>query len=49
MDAAQVEDAVFNLILNAVEAVGGDGRVVVSVRRDPPHRAGVRRAGRSPL
>lgn len=36
IDAARIEDAVLNLILNAVEAVEGDGRVVVSVRRDAP-------------
>jgi PAS domain S-box-containing protein len=40
IDAAQIEDAVLNLILNAVEAVGGEGRVVVSVRRDAPPEAG---------
>jgi signal transduction histidine kinase len=40
IDAARIEDAVLNLILNAVEAVEGDGRVVVSVRRDAPREAG---------
>ncbi len=38
IDAARIEDAVLNLILNAVEAVEGDGRVVVSVRRDAPRK-----------
>ena len=34
IDAARIEDAVLNLILNAVEAVEGEGCVVVSVRRE---------------
>jgi signal transduction histidine kinase len=40
IDAARIEDAVLNLILNAVEAVEGDGRVVVGVRRDAPREEG---------
>ena len=40
IDAAQIEDAVLNLILNAVEAVEGEGRVFVSVRRDATREAG---------
>ena len=32
-DAAQIEDAVLNLIINAIEAIGNDGQVVVSIRR----------------
>ena len=31
-DAAQIEDAVLNLIINAIEAVEGEGQVVVSIR-----------------
>lgn len=40
VDAARIEDAVLNLILNGIEAVEGDGRVVVRVRRDAPREAG---------
>jgi len=32
-DAAQIEDAVLNLIINAIEAIEGEGKVVVSIRR----------------
>ena len=32
-DAAQIEDAVLNLIINAIEAIGSDGQVVVTIRR----------------
>ena len=32
-DAAQIEDAVLNLIINAIEAVGNDGQVTVTIRR----------------
>ncbi len=32
-DAAQIEDAVLNLIINAIEAIEGEGRVSVSIRR----------------
>jgi two-component system sensor histidine kinase HydH len=35
-DAAQIEDAVLNLIINAVEAVGTSGRVTVSLSRREP-------------
>ena len=31
-DAAQIEDAVLNLIINAIEAIAGDGQVEVSIR-----------------
>ena len=40
LDAAQIEDAVLNLILNAVQAVEGVGRVTVGVRRVMPLEAG---------
>lgn len=39
IDAARIEDAVLNLILNGIEAVEGDGRVVVGVGRDAPAEA----------
>ena len=32
-DAAQIEDAVLNLIINAIEAIAGDGQVEVTIRR----------------
>ena len=32
-DAAQIEDAVLNLIINAIESIGNEGNVVVSIRR----------------
>ncbi|MGI9065501.1 MAG: two-component system sensor histidine kinase NtrB [Pyrinomonadaceae bacterium] len=32
-DTAQIEDAVLNLIINAIEAIEGEGQVVVSIRR----------------
>ena len=32
-DAAQIEDAVLNLIINAIEALEGEGKVAVSIRR----------------
>jgi PAS domain S-box-containing protein len=32
-DASQIEDAVLNLIINAIEAIRGDGRIAVSIRR----------------
>jgi PAS domain S-box-containing protein len=34
IDAAQIEDAVLNLLLNALDAVDGEGRVDVRVRRE---------------
>jgi PAS domain S-box-containing protein len=34
IDGAQVEDAVLNLVLNALEAIDGEGRVDVRVRRE---------------
>jgi signal transduction histidine kinase len=34
IDAAQIEDAVLNLLLNATEAIEGDGRVEVRVHAD---------------
>ena len=32
-DAGQIEDAVLNLIINAIEAIEGEGKVAVSIRR----------------
>jgi PAS domain S-box-containing protein len=32
-DAAQIEDAVLNLVINAVEAIEGEGQVTVTIRR----------------
>lgn len=32
-DASQIEDAVLNLIINAIEAIKGEGKVAVSIRR----------------
>jgi PAS domain S-box-containing protein len=40
LDAAQVEDAVLNLVLNAVEAVEAEGRVTVRIYRRPAGGAG---------
>ena len=40
IDAARIEDAVLNLILNGIEAVEGVGRVIIRVRRDAPREAG---------
>ena len=34
LDAAQIEDAVLNLLLNAVDAIDGQGTVTVELRRD---------------
>ena len=33
IDAAQIEDALLNLIINAIEAIEGEGQVTVSIRR----------------
>ena len=33
LNPARVEDAVLNLVLNAIEAIEGDGRVIVRLRR----------------
>ncbi len=34
VDAPQIEDAVLNLILNAIEAIEGDGRITVRIKRE---------------
>ena len=39
IDPAQIEDAVLNLIINAIEAVEGDGEVRIRVTRRPSDRA----------
>ncbi len=40
IDAAQIEDAVLNLIINAIEATDGDGDVRVRLSRSPNDAAG---------
>lgn len=37
LDPARIEDAVFNLVLNAIEAIDGSGRVTVCLRRGSKH------------
>src|SRR5437016_3069084 len=39
IDAAQIEDAVLNLIINAIESVDGDGQVKIRVARSQNDRA----------
>jgi PAS domain S-box-containing protein len=39
-DAPQIEDAVLNLIINAIEAIEGDGRIIVSIRRQEDEETG---------
>lgn len=39
IDPAQIEDAVLNLIINAIEAVDGDGEVKIRVERSQDDRA----------
>src|SRR6266542_4867687 len=39
IDPAQVEDAVLNLIINAIEAADGDGQVLISIARSQNDRA----------
>lgn len=33
-DAAQIEDAILNLVINAIEAIEGEGKITVSLRRE---------------
>jgi len=33
-DSAQIEDAILNLVINAIEAIEGEGRITVSIRRE---------------
>ena len=40
IDSAQIEDAVLNLIINAIEAADGDGQVKIRVARSQSDRAG---------
>ena len=35
LDSSRIEDAVLNLVLNAIESIDGDGRVTVCLRRSP--------------
>ena len=35
LDSARIEDAVLNLVLNAIESIEGDGRVTVCLSRSP--------------
>jgi PAS domain S-box-containing protein len=37
LDPARIEDAVFNLVLNGIEAIDGSGRVTVCLRRGSKH------------
>jgi len=39
-DAAQIEDAVLNLIINAIEAIEGEGRITVNVRQQANDETG---------
>jgi PAS domain S-box-containing protein len=33
-DSAQIEDAILNLVINAIEAIEGEGRITVAIRRE---------------
>jgi two-component system NtrC family sensor kinase len=39
-DAPQIEDAVLNLIINAIEAIEENGRITVSIRRQEDEETG---------
>lgn len=40
VDAAQIEDAILNLIINAIEAIEGEGQITVSIRREQSEEMG---------
>src|SRR4029077_20312316 len=39
-DSAQIEDAILNLVINAIEAIEEDGRITVSIRCEQSEEAG---------
>jgi len=45
LDSARIEDAVLNLVLNAIESIDGNGRVSVCLRRRPAGRSSVNGVG----
>ena len=34
VDSAHIEDAILNLVINAIEAIEGEGRITISIRRE---------------
>jgi len=39
-DAAQIEDAILNLVINAIEAIEAEGQITVRIRREQSEEAG---------